>query len=132
MRPRMELMLAAVMALSAACSQHQNYPDGPYPRDDRGRTEERRGWPGRDDYYSPAARALEMRDRLRLDNRQADRLRGIQRTWEERNGTLARRDRGHDADDRRQLAENNDRERREVESVLTRDQRDMFRREAGR
>ena len=92
--------LAGLLLLLAGCSQNR-YDPYPYPRNSRGYPQEDRGY--RDGAaYSPARRALQMKRELRLNDRQIRRLVVIERDFNRRD------------------------ERREVDRVLNRRQRDIL------
>ena len=91
--------LAGLLLLLAGCSQNR-YDHYPYPDNSRSYPRDERDY--RDASWSPARRALQMRHELRLNDRQVRRLVVIERDY-------GRRD-----------------ERREVDRVLNRRQREML------
>ena len=98
--------LAGLLVLLAGCSQNR-YDPYPYPQNSRGYPQDDRGY--RDGAsYSPARRALEMKHELRLNDRQIRRLVVIERDFNRRD------------------------ERREVDRVLNRRQREILYRGWGR
>lgn len=101
--------LAGLLLLLAGCSQNR-YDPYPYPNDNRGYPQDDRGY--RDGAaYSPARRALQMKNQLRLNDRQIRRLVVIERDFNrDRNRGFGR----------------GGGERREVDRVLNRRQRDML------
>lgn len=120
-------VLAGLLVLVTACS----HTTQSYPSDSRGAPE---GAPAyaRDDLhgngtYSPARRALRMRSELRLSGPQVERLVLIERDYGSRevrsNGNGRGRGRGN-GQARRGIQE----ERRDVDRVLTREQRRIFQR----
>ena len=113
------------LLLVGGCSQNREYPDErPYPQADRAYRDDVRH---DGEWASPAGRALAMRDELRLTDRQIDRLARIRHTYDNRNRPHGRSEahRNPRSDDER-MRRNFLAERREVEAVLTEDQRDRF------
>ncbi len=116
--------LTALLFVAGGCSHNREYSDGrPYPEADRAyRVDEVR----RDEWGSPAGRAIAMRDELRLTDRQLTRLERIRRNYDKRdhprgNSEAHRNDRGNSRARRDFNAE-----RREVDAVLTEDQRERY------
>ena len=120
-------VLAGLLVLVSACSHNAQS----YPSDSRGAPDNAAGY-SRDDLhsdgtYSPARRALRMRSELRLSGPQVERLVLIERDYGSRevrpNGNGRGRGRGN-GQARRGIQE----ERRDVDRVLTREQRRIFQR----
>lgn len=116
--------LTVLLFLAGGCSHNREYDGRPSP--DAGRTyrvdEIRRDG----EWGSPAGRALAMRDELRLTDRQMARLERIRRSYERRDRPRGNSE-GHRNDRKNDRAERNfNAERREVDAVLTEDQRDRY------
>ena len=116
-------VLTTLLIAVGACSHNQEYDGRPSPRADRTyRVDEVR----RDDWGSPAARALAMRDELRLTDRQITRLERIRRTHDRRDRPRGNSE-GHRNDRKNDRVERDfNAERRAVDAVLTEDQRDRY------
>ena len=100
---------AGLLLLLAGCSQNR-YDPYPQPNDNRGYPQDDRGYRN-DGTYSPARRALQMKGELRLNDRQIRQLVVIERDYSR---------------DRNRGYGNRGDERREVDRVLNRRQRDIL------